>query len=162
MATAVLVVAEVVGVALSAYSAIQAGHAQKKAAEYNATVAQQNAKATQQQGAAAAQEQQRQLAQKIGSIQSNVGASGIASDSGSALDTLSSSVQQGTLDQLTTQYNAKLRGAGYTDTSNLDLFQGQNAQQQGYLNATSDALNGASSIYYRSKTPTVNPGYGLA
>jgi hypothetical protein len=145
--------------AVAVYGAVQAGKAQKQAADYNAQVAQQNAKAAQQQGAAAAEEQQRQLAQKIGSIQANVGASGVASDSGSALDSLTSSVQQGTLDQLTTKYNYALKGAGYTDTSNLDLFQGENAQQQGYMNAASSALNGASGMYYQSQK--TNVGYGL-
>lgn len=141
MATVALI-AEIVGAAVSVYSAVRTGQQQRAAAKYNQAVAQQNAKAAQEQGAEAALQSQRQTAQKIGAMEANYGASGVDASTGSPLDVLTDSVRQGTLDQLTLKYDASLRGAGYTNTATLDGMEASNATTSGYLNAAGAALGG--------------------
>lgn len=157
MPQAIPLILMAVSTAVTVYASVQAGNAQKRAAQFNEKVAQNNAIAAQQQGAAAAEEKHREMVQRIGSIEAGYGAAGVTSDSGSALDVLSSSVQQGTLDQLTEKYNYALKGQGYQNSATLDDFQGQNAQFQGDLNATSSLLNGASSMYGQA-----HPGNSVA
>lgn len=147
MASAALVVVEIIGVAISAYSAVRAGQAQSKAAKFNAAVAQQNANAATEQANAAAQEKHRQMVQRLGSMEAAYGASGVASDSGSVLDSLGDSIRQGTLDQLTAKYNGQLKAAGYTDSSSLDTFQAHYAQTSSYMEAAGTAMSGAGSVY---------------
>lgn len=137
------VVAGVVGTAVTVYSAVRAGQQQKAADKYNSEIAQQNAQIAKQQGAEAAAQQRRKTAQLVGAEQAAYGASGVDGTSGSALDVLTDSVRQGTLNSLNAQYGYTLRAAGATDNANLDLTAGNNASASGIMNAAGDLMSGA-------------------
>lgn len=146
MATALAVI-EIIGVAVSAYSAVRAGQAQSRAAKFNAAVAAQNAQLARQQADAEAQEKHRQMVQRLGAMEASYGASGVTSDSGSVLDVLGDSIRQGTLDQLTAKYNGQVRAAGYSDSRTLDTMQAHYALTSSYMEAAGTALSGAGGVY---------------
>jgi hypothetical protein len=131
------------GAVVSTYAAIKQGQAASDAASYNAKQAQQNAQAVQQQGEQAAIAQRREMGLKLGSLSANAGASGIDPSTGSPLDALSSSIQQGTLDNLNLKYNYQMKALGYNNTATLDTMQASNDSTAGYLNAAGAALGGA-------------------
>lgn len=137
------VIASVGSAVVGTYAAIRSGQQTAAADKYNEEVAQQNAQIAKQQGEAAAEQQQRETQRKIGAMVANYGASGVDASTGTPLDVLTDSVQQGTLDQLTAKYNYSLRAAGAQDDAGLDQSAASNATASGYLNAAGTALGGA-------------------
>lgn len=144
------------------YAAIKQGQAASDAADYNKQMAEQQAAATRQQEAQASVAQQREMGLKLGTLAANQGASGIDPSTGSPLDVLSSSIQQGTLDNLNLKYNYESRALGYQNSAGLDQMQSDNASTASYLNAAGSALGGAAQagqeyrtnqMYYGGGTP---------
>lgn len=140
--------------AVSTAAAIRQGNAASDAANYNKQLEQQNAAAAQQQAAQAQAQQQREMGLKLGSLAANTGASGVDSSTGSPLDVLSDSIQQGTLDNLNIKYNYQLKALGYSNSAGLDSSEANNATTSGYLNAAGSALGGASQVakYYAGQS----------
>jgi len=148
-----------VSAAVSAVGAVRSAQAQAGAANYNAELAQQNAQTATMQGQAAAEAQQRDAARRIGASLAAFGASGVQTDTGSPTDVMADSVRQATLDNLTTQYNYKLRATGQLDQAGLDRANASNATQAGVLGATSALIGGASKGYYYGNSGG-SGGYG--
>lgn len=113
------------------------GQGQAMAAQYNAQIAQQNAVIAQQQGAAAVDAQTRMAERTTGAAIAAYGASGVQSDSGSAVDVLADSAGMAALDRLTLKYNYALKAQGFTNQSSLDTAQAQYASTASVLNAAS-------------------------
>jgi hypothetical protein len=131
------------GAVVGAYAAVKQGQAASDAADYNAKMAAQNAEAMRQQGVQAQAAQKRDMGLKLGSLAANTGASGISSTTGSPLDVLSSSIQQGTLDNLNIKYNYQMKALGYQNSGTLDSAQSKSASTAGYLSAAGSLLGGA-------------------
>jgi hypothetical protein len=134
------------------YAAVKAGQAQSEAADYNRKQALDNANAIRAQGEQAAIAQKREMGLKLGTLAANQGASGVDPSTGSPLDVLSSSIQQGTLDNLNVKYNYQMKALGYQNSAGLDQMESDNATTAGYLNAAGTALGGAAqagSQYYQ-------------
>lgn len=157
MMAAVALVAMGVSAAMTAYSAIKQGQAAKDSANYNATIASQNANTALAQGQAASEAQARASQQRMGAAVASYGASGVESDSGSAADILSQGARTSALDNLTTKYNAQLKAIGYEDQENLDQAQASNAMPAAYLSAAGSLLSTAGSAYFMSTGGTKIP-----
>ncbi|OSC48391.1 hypothetical protein B4U20_20760 [Klebsiella pneumoniae] len=138
-ATAALAVTAVAG-GLSAYSQIQTGP--------NAALANANADAQEQ----AARDtintandqayQQRQQARRVAGQQTNaLAANGADLTSGNALDLTTETMQQGTLDALTTINNGQRQAAGLQFQADTSRAQGKIDKQSGMLGAGSTLLN---------------------
>lgn len=122
--------------------ALTQSSAQAGAARYNAQVAQQNAAIALDQGNAAAAAQNREARRKIGAAIASYGASGVDGSSGSPMDVLADSVRAATLDNLTVQYNYKLKALGYENQATLDKASAKNYETAGVLNAVGSAAKG--------------------
>jgi hypothetical protein len=146
MAQAVPIIIAVVAAATSAYAAVKQGQSAQAAADFNAATSNQNAELARQQGIAARDAADRQNRQRLGSMKSEMGASGLESDSGSALDTLMSSASQMKLDEANVGYNAQVRALGYQNQAAGDTFEGQSAASNSYWKASGDLLSGASNV----------------
>lgn len=131
------------GAVVGAYASIKSGQAASAAADYNAKIATQNAEAMRQQGIQAQAAQRRDMGLKLGTLAANTGASGVDSTTGSPLDVLSSSIQQGTLDNLNIKYNYQMKAMGYQNSGTLDSAQSKSASTAGYLGAAGSLLGGA-------------------
>lgn len=147
--------AGLLGGATSAFGSIAQGQAQKSAAEYNAKIASENAAQAKQNAAIAGQSGAEQAAQQslktraeVGAIKANQAAAGLDVNSGSAVDVRSSARELGELDALTVRSNAAKQAYGYQvqgineqAQSNLDRFEGEQAETAGDIGAASDLLN---------------------
>ena len=140
-----------IGTAISAYSAIQAGQTQKAAANYNATVQRNAAQDASQRGAIAGAEQIQKTHRLIAAQTVAGAANGLVTDSGS-LDTIGTqSAALGELDALKLHNNALREAQGMQSQATLNDYQGQQAATAGGMNAFSSLLTGSSNAYYNQK-----------
>lgn len=170
MATTAVVVG-IIGASVGAYSAIQAGQAQKAAADYqaqvaanNATIAGMNANAAISEGNQKLQAAQEQAAQHQGMIRAAFGASGVDLDSGSALRDQQGVAEVDSLNQATITSNAarsawnfRNQGEDASASEELDMEKGNDAATAGYMSGFSTLISGAgttASNYAKIKTPT--------
>lgn len=140
---------------MSAVGSIRQGQAAQASAQFNATVATQNADIARQEAAAQAQQQDRETYLRLGTIKANAGKNG-GGMAGSALDVLADTAYQSKWETQQTLYQGELKARGYTNTANLDITEGENAKQASYMKAGSDLLGGAGNSYMSYKK--LNPG----
>jgi hypothetical protein len=145
------VVAAVAGTAMSAYGQIQAGNAAEAAAQYNATIAQQQAAEKAQAAKSQAFNLSEQRRMTIGKQIAAYGASGVSPNSGTPLDVLSHTASEYERD---IQYAGIEAGeatqAGY-EQAQLDLMYGKQAQTAGWIGAGSTLFSGlgkAAGMYF--------------
>ncbi|HIC0658552.1 TPA: hypothetical protein ACWZTY_004165 [Klebsiella pneumoniae] len=138
--TAALAVSAVSG-GLSAYSQIQTGRANAALANANADAQEQAARDTINTANDQAY-QQRQQARRVAGQQTNaLAANGADLTSGNALDLITETMQQGTLDALTTINNGQRQAAGLQFQADTSRAQGKIDKQSGMLGAGSTLLN---------------------
>ena len=134
--------------AVSAYGAYRQGQASKAAANFNATIAAQNADISRADAAARAQQQDRENYMRLGSIRAAQGHAGGDAGSGSVLDVLGDVAAQGELEKQYIIYQGEQRARGYGNTATLDTFSGKQAQTAGYLKAGTELMSGGANAYY--------------
>ena len=125
--------------AVGAVGAIAAGSAQKKAADYNATIADQRAESLRQQGATNEDAQRRRADLALGKqAAATADSTGL---SGTGVDVFEQSATDAELDALNIRYGAQTGVLSADDQADLDRQQGRNALTGGYLNAGANALS---------------------
>lgn len=140
--------AAVIGAGVSAYSSIQSGNSQKKAANYNAEMERRKAQDALQIGAIEGAAK-RDKARKIASQQAEgIAMSGVALDTGTPLALLTETAGLGELDSLRAVNNAQRQAYGFNASATLDEFSGNAASRTGILNGAGTFLGGASQAYY--------------
>lgn len=163
LGTVLGITAAVIGVASAAAStaigitsSIQQGEQQQAYYNYQAQVAQENAKIAQsnaalerQQGIEESRLQRIKTAQAIGSQQTAMAANGIDVTQGTALDVIEDTAAMGELDALQTRYNYERKAIQYEQQANnflnqgnLDVIAGQNAYSAGQMNALASGVSG--------------------
>lgn len=113
-------------------------------AEYNATVADQNA---QQVMAQANENARRSLVNSnkvMGAQQAGFGASGVSG--GSVLDVLQDTASKGALDALTIKNEGMVKATAYRNESSLDRYRASNYIDSGNIAAVGDAVGGGSKL----------------
>lgn len=129
------------GTTVAALGAVRQGQAASNAANYNATLASQNQVAMLAQGEAASQQMTRDAERRQGAAMATIGASGVQA-TGSPMEVLADNARSATLDNLTSQYNYRMKGLGYQDSAALLSAQASNDSTAGYLAGLGTALNG--------------------
>lgn len=147
VAAAVPLVLSAVGTAVTVVSAIQQGKAAKRAADYNAQVAQQNAMLAREQAQANARIADRRNRLRLGAIRAAQGASGGAAGEGSVLDVLGDVATQGELEKQQILYSGEVQARGYSNEATLSRMKGKSASAAAKLKAGSALLSGASQGY---------------
>lgn len=132
--------------ALGVAGTLAQAQAQKKAANYNAAVQEQQATLEQQKGAAKATDiagrtKQRMAGARAASMESGLELTGSVSD---VLDTVN---QQGVLDSMTALGDSSTRAQGLRSSAELERSKGKSAVTAGYLGAGSSLLTGFSKLY---------------
>ena len=133
---------------VSSYSAVRQGQAAKAAANFNASIAAQNAELSRADAAARAQQQDRENYMRLGAIRAAQGHAGGDAGSGSVLDVLGDVAAQGELEKQYIIYQGEQRARGYGNTATLDTFSGKQAQTAGYLKAGTELMSGGANAYY--------------
>lgn len=123
---------------------------QAKVAQNNAKIAETNAAQERQSGLEEARLQRIKTLQTIGSQQAGLAAGNVDITSGTALDTIEDTATMGELDALMIEYNAERQAQNYEQTAanyrnqaNLDYLASRNAKKEGKYNAWSTALTSA-------------------
>jgi hypothetical protein len=137
--------------AASGYAQYESGQSQKKAANYNAKMADMQAQDTLQRGADAGAERKQQARKMISTQTERMSGMGVSVNTGTPLGLLTETAGLGELDALTVQNNARREAWGLKSGAKLDLYQGKMAARGGALNAAGTLLGGASSAYYGYK-----------
>ena len=128
--------------AIGGVASYQQGQYQAQVAENNAKIQQQNAKAAIEAGAVEEQNRRLQTAQQQGKIRAAIGASGVDPNFGSSLDLQSDAAKLGELDALTIRNNAARKAYGFQ-------IQGLSDQATATLDRSASyasLLGGASSV----------------
>lgn len=160
IATGIGTVATIAGAAESASGAIAQGNAQREAAQYRAQVARNNAKMAEgdaeyvvQAGNLESYNQGMKNRSHLGTVKANQAASGVAVNSGSAVDVRASEAQTGRQEQQNIEYNASRKAYGYRRQAQdyladaaLSERGGYNAQVAARSVAGSTVLGAASSL----------------
>lgn len=148
--------AGIAGSATSVFSSYQQGKQQQAYYNYQAQVAQENAKIAEgnaamerQQGIEEARLQRMKTLQNVASQQTAMAANGIDVTQGTSLDVIEDTAAMGELDALQTSYNYERKALSYEaqannfrNQANLDVIAGQNAYSAGRMNALSSGLAG--------------------
>lgn len=150
--TALLVTA-LVGTGVSAYSAIEQGQAQKKAADENAAIAEANAQAAEDKAKYDEAQHREKVKRLLSSQRALYGASGVDME-GSPLMVQADTLDQGNMDALAIRKGGSVAAAEQRSMANLYRMQGKSARTSSYLSAGSTLLSGANSgikTYYGIK-----------
>lgn len=154
------IVASTISAAIGVASSIQQGKQAQAQANYQAKVAQENAKLADQQASATRKEaydemtaQRQKTAKLIGAQRAAAGASGAAVDVGSVLDTTAETAAQGELDAINiynkgidSAYNSQLQAWNYRQNASAYKAQGEAAKKASYMDAASSAIGGIADV----------------
>jgi len=140
------------GAGIGAYSAYYQGQAQRRAAEYNADVANRTARIARDQAYADAADKERENRRYLGQLHATFGASGLALE-GSALDIYEDQALTTELAVRRITYAGELRALGYQTEAELQRARAEAASTAGYLGAAAQIAGGAAS-YYRLQRGT--------
>jgi hypothetical protein len=154
-----LALGAVVSAATAAAGAVAAGNAQKAAAAANANVQQQNAAQAVSASDAQAAAADRANRQKMGQVEAAYGASGV-DPSGTPLDVMADNATQSRLDALSIKYNGTVGANRSVSQSNIDMFQGDQAQTAGYIGAGATLLNAGTKYAGSYAAPSSSAGSG--
>jgi|SRR5579859_5491217 len=157
----IALVGAVASAATAAAGAIAAGNAQKTAMAYNAQQQQQASTQAQQASDAQALATERQGQLRQGQEAAAVAGAGVEGG-GSALDVMSDDASQAKLNALSVKYNGTIAANRDLAQSNVDIFEGNQAQTAGYIGAGSTLLSAGSKFADGlSKLPSSpSGGYG--
>ena len=146
----------VASAALGAVSSYSQGKSQQAMYNYQAQVAQQNAKIAnnnaameRQTGIEEARMQRIKTLQAVGSQQAAMAANGMDITQGTSLDIIEDTSAMGELDALQIQTNYERKALSYeqqannfSNEANMDVIAGKNAYRRGVINAAATGLNG--------------------
>lgn len=139
----------VAGGVLGAYGAYEQGQMESESLTQQSNSNLNNAELSLEQGTYNANRQGLQAAQKIGASKANYAASGVMTNSGSALDVLQSSAINSEMDKQNILHGADIKAISYENQASIDQFGAASAIQGSYFNAlTSLAGGGAKAFGY--------------
>lgn len=134
------------GTALSVVGDIYSANTARKAANFNAGIADQNATIARQAAELDATQIDRERRLALGTMVASQGASGGVM-TGSVLDIISDTSAQYALQKSNTLYQGELKARGYKLSAKQYRRQGRQAQISGYLSAAGDLLGGGANTY---------------
>jgi hypothetical protein len=145
-------VANLVGTGISAYGQYRAGKDAGDVYEYNQQIAKYEAQYIKDRAAIEEAQLKRSLAKNISRKRAISGASGTVTDSGSNLDSLLQTVEEGELDAAILRYNAQIKSDAALSQSDLFGTQADQMYQAGILNTGTTLLNSASQYDWKKKS----------
>lgn len=148
-----------IAAAVAAAGTVYSGVQQKKAADTNAAISEQNAIAAQQKAAYDEQMHREGVKKLLSAQRALYGKSGVEM-AGSPLLVMEDTAAQGELDALAIRYGGDVNAARNRSAANLSRMQGSTAMTASYFQAGSTLLSGAASAKGdQLKSQTVNSDY---
>jgi hypothetical protein len=143
-----------IGAAVSAVGTIASAQAQSASYKAQAKYADRQAQMAGQKGAYDAAQLGRQNDRRLGEMRSQYLNSGIALD-GSAVDVLTDSATQASLDEQAIKYSAQVQSDNYRFQSSLARQNASSAMTGGYLSALATGINGFTQISSQNQQRTM-------
>ena len=134
----------------------QKAEAEAQADEYNATIAIKNSVYAGYEKDVALAELDRTAYRLNGSLMAGYGASGVSSNSGSALDVLADSTASAARDRLNTTFNYNVQIENYKDQATLDNMAAKNARAAAILGIQANDANTQAQILNNNYTSQMN------
>lgn len=150
---------------LGAAGSIMQGQSTANALDAQSNLQLQNAQEAEEQGQFNATKQQITSGQKIGAITANFGASGVRSDSGSAIDVLSASNMNAELDRQNILHGADVKAINFENQASMDKLGADSAIKGSYWSALGTLGVGGASAWskaYSGATPQTGNNDGMA
>jgi len=141
---AIATVTAVAATGVSAVSQIQQGKEQQKWSEYNAAVAERDAKAATAAAGYEASQKRKETERLLGRQRALYGKSGVTME-GSPLELMSETAAEGELDALMIQRTGAVSAQRYGEEATLSRMKGSSAKRAGYWGAGTTLLTGAGS-----------------
>ena len=132
------------GTAVSAVSQIQQGKEQQKWSEYNAAVAERDAKAAKAAAGYDASQKRKETERLLGRQRALYGKSGVTME-GSPLELMSETAAEGELDALMIERTGSVGAQRYQEEATLSRMKGSSARKASYWGAGTTLLTGAGS-----------------
>jgi len=160
-----LVAASAASTAMSVVGSMQQGRAQaanygmqKRAAQHNARLAEQEAQQAREAGLQNELGVRQDTSRQMGALRAAVGESGFDAASGSGMAVQQQAAQDMEMQALSARYGALLQGYGGESQAGMDRYSarvagrsGRNARAGGYMGAATNLLGGAVSLYGKKK-----------
>ncbi len=143
---AVAVVAMVASAAVAAYSSYESGRQQQKAAEFNAGMAEYNAKIARDAAKAKEEMYSREAARKMGTMRQQLAMAGVEPTAGTPLTVLMEASSEVAKDKLRIAAGGEAQAWGFLSEAELSRSQGQSAMMQGTIGAGASLLGGAARV----------------
>ena len=132
------------GTAVSAVSQIQQGKEQQKWSEYNAAIAERDAKAATAAAGYEASQKRKETERLLGRQRALYGKFGVTME-GSPLELMSETAAEGELDALMIERTGAVRAQRYGEEATLSRMKGSSARKASYWGAGTTLLTGAGS-----------------
>lgn len=146
------------GAGLGAINSFQQGSAMRAASDYNSRLASYQSDLATQQSAIDETRQRRLGYKSLSSMRAGYGAAGVTIE-GSPLDVIENSAAEAEMDALLVRHQGQLRAWGYQAQSELDKFQGKQAQRAGFMNGVSTLLTGGAKMLDKMPLKRAAPSY---
>ncbi len=146
------VISGVVGTAVSAFGAIQAGNAQNDVAQYNAKIAGNNATAERERASYDAGLIKDERRRVIGSQRAAMAANGLEISTGSPVAVLGDTTGQSEMDVLARIYSGESAATAYGNDATRMRIEGKAAKQAGAIGAGTTLLTGLTSTFKSSRS----------
>lgn len=155
-AAIIVVAAAVASTAVAAYGAYESHKTASEAADYQAKIASNQAKAAAYSASVRARQERQRTRLIVGRQETLYGASGVSTDVGTPLLVMSESARQGELDALNIEYGGKLARGSFEAESKLRAYEADALLRSGYIRAGSTLLSGAGQAagLYSRRTPS--------
>jgi hypothetical protein len=145
-APVIMAVAAAASAVISAAGAVQQGKAARKAADYQAALAENSALAAGQQADMEERQQREKALRLLSNQRARAAKGGVLADQGSPLFTNLDTGEQAEIEALNIRRSGAIRSDGYRSQAALGRFRGEVDQQAGYLKATTSLLDGVSRV----------------
>lgn len=148
----IAVVAMVAATAASAYASYESGRQQKKAADYNASLANEQAANAREAARIKEETYRKQTTRHLASMRAAYGARGVSME-GTPLLALMDSAKEAELDALRIRRGGEMDSNAFEGEAGLYRMMGKQAYSAGLMGAGTSLLGGASSVsrYYAAK-----------
>ena len=132
--------------AIGAVGAISSANAQAAAAQYNATVQEQQARVAMDQASAQASIEARKTRQLVAAAEAGAMEGGLTL-TGTTNAVINQARDEGNMNVLLAMYDGSLKATGYRNNAALDRANAKSSRVAGYFGAATSALGGVSDYY---------------
>ena len=145
--TALNLILQAIGTGVKVYSQVEQGKQQTRIAEYNAAVAENNAKAASEKAAFEASQRTREKRRLLSRQAALYGKAGVVTTEGSPLLVMAQTALEEELQVAAIRYGGKVQAQRYRSEAELSRYRGRQYERAGTISAIGTAIGGIGDIF---------------